>query len=524
MTHSAKILIFIVAYNAKLTIRKVLTRIPDILFSTYAVEILIIDDASSDNTFELALEEAGSLQEKCKLTVLANPINQGYGGNQKLGLHYAVQHNFDVVALLHGDGQYAPECLPELIAPLADNQADIVLGSRMIKRQDALRGGMPLYKFLGNITLTTYQNMILGLSLSEYHSGYRLYAVRALKTIPFYLNTQDFYFDTEIIIQMALAGKRILEIPIPTFYGDEICHVNGFHYAWNVVRVSTLAWLQKKGLGYNARFDLTPNNEGKNIYGGKLAFSSSHSLVIAKVPAGSKVLDVGCGEGFIAEALRTKGCTTSGMDIVPPQDPTRLDHFIQADINQVGLSECSLAPFDHILLLDIIEHLHAPEVFIDQMLQHHEINPKLRVIVTTGNVGFLIMRLMLLLGSFNYGKRGILDLTHTRLFTFQSILKLFEEHGCSIEEVGGIPAPFPLVFGNNGFSRFLLWINTLLIKISKGLFSYQILLILRPRPTLQQLLKTAREFSSQRAERFTSIDNQSKEPGLPSPNDARDRP
>ncbi len=228
-----RILIFIVAYNAERTIDAVLDRIPKELH-TRQVEVLIIDDSSKDRTFQAGLKRetrAGDF----RITILRNPENQGYGGNQKLGYRYAIEHGFDVVALLHGDGQYAPEKLPVLIEPFLNDEADVVFGSRMINKQDALAGGMPMYKWLGNQVLTTFQNTMLGSHLSEFHSGYRLYSTRALQRIPFERNSNDFHFDTDIIIQLHFAGQRIKEIPIPTFYGDEICHVNGLKYAWDIL-------------------------------------------------------------------------------------------------------------------------------------------------------------------------------------------------------------------------------------------------------------------------------------------------
>jgi glycosyltransferase involved in cell wall biosynthesis len=143
---------------------------------------LIIDDFSQDKTFENGLR----FQEQppaVKITVLRTPENQGYGGNQKLGYRYAIEHGFDFVALIHGDGQYAPEKLPALIAPLVRGEADAVFGSRMIDKRAARRGGMPLYKWLGNQILTGFQNRMLGTQLSEFHSGYRLYSAKALAQI-----------------------------------------------------------------------------------------------------------------------------------------------------------------------------------------------------------------------------------------------------------------------------------------------------------------------------------------------------
>ena len=136
--------------------------------------------------------------------VLKNDLNQGYGGNQKIGYYYAIANHFDVVVLLHGDGQYAPEQLPILLKPFTRNQdkPDAVFGSRMLNRRQAIRGGMPYYKYVGNQVLTAAQNFLLGSNLSEFHTGYRLYSVEQLNKIPFDLNTNDFHFDTEIIVQL----------------------------------------------------------------------------------------------------------------------------------------------------------------------------------------------------------------------------------------------------------------------------------------------------------------------------------
>ena len=214
-----RVLIFIVAYNAEKTIGSVLNRIPPALRNP-SVEVLIIDDSSKDQTFAQGVKSETSI-DNLRIITLRNPVNQGYGGNQKLGYRYAIENGFDIVALVHGDGQYAPEKLPALVEPLIKGEADAVFGSRMIKKQDALAGGMPLYKWIGNQVLTSYQNVMLGTQLSEFHSGYRLYSVAALKRIPFERNSNDFHFDTDIIIQLHFAGMRIAEIPIPTFYGDE---------------------------------------------------------------------------------------------------------------------------------------------------------------------------------------------------------------------------------------------------------------------------------------------------------------
>lgn len=492
-----RVLIFIVAYNAEKTIQDVARRIPLELLQ-YDTEVLIIDDASQDQTFERGEEFRQREQLPFKLTVLFNPANQGYGGNQKIGFHYAIENRFDYVALLHGDGQYAPECLPMLLQPLIDGEADAVFGSRMLTTGGALRGGMPLYKFAGNKILTSFQNFMLGSHLSEFHSGYRLYSVAALAKIPFSLNANVFHFDTEIIIQLMFAGLRIKELPIPTYYGDEICHVNGLAYARDVVSSTFLARCQKFGIFYRRNFDVAPDGFGH--YAPKLDFASPHAIAIERIHNGERVVDIGCASGYVSSALKRKGCTVTGIDQFEPPKEAGLDRFIRHDLNADRLP-LSLNDVDTVLLLDVIEHVQSPEKFVEQLYDAAKLNPRIRFIASSGNIGFIIARLMLLFGQFNYGKRGILDLTHSRLFTFASFRRMFEQAGFEVIKVWGVPAPFPLAAGNSAFSRFLLKFNQLLIAVSRRLFSYQMVMEVRPHPSLDYLLRSAHHESAHRAKR-----------------------
>ena len=485
-----KVLIFIVAYHHEKSIQAVLRRIPSEVFK-HNTEVLIIDDASSDKTFQKAEEFRDIADQPFKLTVLYNPENLGYGGNQKVGFQYAIENNFDIVALIHGDGQYAPERLPELLQPLLDNNADAVFGSRMINRLDALKGGMPLYKYVGNKILTAFQNRALGTTLSEFHSGYRLYAVDALKKVPFDLNTNDFHFDTEIIIQLVFAGLKIEEIAIPTYYGDEICNVNGLKYAKDVFKVTSLAPLQRLGLLYQRKFDFS-EMKGENRYRSKIDFDSSHSLAIRQIPSGAKVLDLGCSSGIIATELKAHGCTVTGIDSVPTENRAAFENYYVCDLDRNELP-VDVAPFDYILLLDVIEHLSDPEAFVDRLYQKLGNRPQAKLIVTTGNIAFIVVRLVLMFGAFNYGRRGILDMDHKRLFTFSTICNLFEERGFDLLEKSGVPAPFQLAFGRNKVSSAVTKINGVLLKVLPGLTSFQILCVFKPRPSLDHLLGQAIE-------------------------------
>jgi glycosyltransferase involved in cell wall biosynthesis len=498
-TNRPRLLILIVAYNAEKNIGAVLARVPHQLAEEYHVEILVLDDSSQDQTFEKSREAQQDGAMPFPLHVLFNPVNQGYGGNQKVGYHFAIEREFDFVALVHGDGQYAPECLPDLVRPLRDGEADAVFGSRMLEKAAAVRGGMPLYKYIGNNILTRFQNRILKSSLSEFHSGYRVYSVAALEQIPFALNTNDFHFDTEIIIQLMLARLRIKELPIPTYYGDEICRVNGLKYAADVTKSVLVARAQQLGLFYDRRFDCEPAGSGNAHYRAKLDFLSPHRAAVDAIPGNARVLDLGCAGGYVGATLRRRGCHVTGVDRFPLAPGVELDAFIRHDLND-GAPPVDFRNYDYVLILDVIEHLVSPEAFVDRLRAALTLSPSTTLLVSTANVGFLVNRLMLLVGQFNYGKRGILDLTHTRLFTFASFRRLFEQGGFRVRRMIGIPGPFALVFGDGLVGRIVMAANRALVRIARGLFSYQIFFVVEPLPSLEYLLQRAQDQSAVRTE------------------------
>lgn len=485
-----RLLIFIVAYYAESTLRWVLERVPSTLFEDFDCELLVVDDASHDATFQVGAEYQRA-NVNVKMTVLRNEHNQGYGGNQKVGYAFAIAQDFDFVALVHGDGQYAPEELPKLVAPLVSGEADAVFGSRMLTRFGALRGGMPLYKYVGNRILTGVQNALLGTNLSEFHSGYRLYRVATLKRIPFRLNSNDFHFDTEIIIQLANAGARVTELPIPTYYGDEICRVNGMKYAKDVLWATLQNVAHRAGVRYQRRFD--PELDRNAHYDLKLGYASSHTYALDAVPPGARVLDIGSGPGGLARELIKRGCDVTVVDQYAPGVDSERFRVIQQDLDDEPAFE--VRRHDVVLMLDIIEHLKDPERFLEQLRKQFDYETK-TVIITTPNVAFVVQRLMLLFGQFNYGKAGILDRTHTRLFTFASLRSLLLEEGFRIRRVRGVPAPFPKVLGDGALGKLALAGNLALIRLSRTLFSYQIYVEAESTPDVSFVLRDSRRRSS----------------------------
>jgi len=487
-----RVLIFIIAFNDEDQIQKVLQRLPGDILLKYDCEILLIVDSSSDRTFELAHTYQVNNNIK-NLKVLYNPVGQGYGGNQKLGYEYAVQHNFNAIVLLHGGGQYAPEEMEKLLEPLFREEADAVIGSRFINLKEVRNGGMPWYKYWGNRLLTWMQNKLLHTCFTDLHSGYRAYSVKALAEIPFSLNSNQYQFDSQLIIQLLLARKTIREVEIPAFYEKGIRDLNKLRFAWDVLHETLVSRLQNMALFYRREYDLVPFEEEYSL---KLGYLSSHTMAINNVPANSRVLDIGGGQGRIARELKKKGCFVAGIDKNPLAFSENYDLFYQRNLDFIGF-DFSLKEYDHVLLLDIIEHLSFPEHFLDQLRLRFGMNQP-KIIITVPNIGFFINRLQLLIGNFNYGKEGVLDKTHKRLYTFSTIKKSCQQSGFLIEKVKGIPAPFPKAIGNNLMGHLLININRFLIAIRRGFFSYQIYLEVRPTPVVNTLLEHTIHESSKR--------------------------
>lgn len=203
-----KVIAVLPAYNAAKTLKRTVEDIPEGCVD----DIILVDDASSDNTARTAKSMA--------LKVFTHRANKGYGANQKTCYSKALEEGADIVVMLHPDYQYDPKSIPHLIEPIKNGRADAVFGSRMMKG-GALEGGMPAWKHSANIMLTALENITFGTFLTEYHSGFRAYSARVLKTVKFQLNNDGFIFDTEIIAQMLLHNFKIEEIPIRTRYFDE---------------------------------------------------------------------------------------------------------------------------------------------------------------------------------------------------------------------------------------------------------------------------------------------------------------
>lgn len=463
-----RVAVFVVAYNAEGHIRETLRRIPPELLRELAA-VYVIDDSSQDATTEVARELKAEIPQ---LEVFQTPYNQGYGGNQKLGYQYASRRGFDVVVLLHGDGQYAPEFMPRMLAPFADRDTAAVFGSRMMVPGAARRGGMPLYKYVGNRILTWMENRLLDASLTEFHSGYRAYGVAALEQLPFQYNTNDFHFDTEIIIQLFARELKVVEVPIPTYYGDEICHVEGIPYAANCIGTVLRSKANRFHLVYHPKFDVFGSDE----YVFKASPNTVHQHVLSRFwRRGEKVLELGAGHGEVSRHLSEKGADVIALDVLRPDRDfdfpyltANLDEpFAERITSEMGEEA------DTVVALDVIEHLSRPERSLREL--RDVMKPGGTLVASTGNVAYILVRIMLALGQFNYGTKGILDLTHTRLFTVRSFCRTLEGEGFRVDSVRGFGPPIRDMVGRGLVLRFLDTVASGLARIWPSLFAYQML-------------------------------------------------
>ena len=228
---SETLLIAVPAYNAGRTLERTFDRIPPEI--ARSARFAVVDDGSTDDT-GVAAERLRSRFPS--LALLRHEKNRGYGGAVKTLLTHAVETHADITAILHADGQYSPERLPELLAPLAAAKADLVQGSRMLGG-GAIAGGMPLYKYAANRILTAIENRAFGMHLAEFHSGYMLYSRTALAAIPFARLSESFDFDLEMLVCARILDLAIVEVAIPTIYADEVSHLKPVAYGLDVLRV-----------------------------------------------------------------------------------------------------------------------------------------------------------------------------------------------------------------------------------------------------------------------------------------------
>jgi glycosyltransferase involved in cell wall biosynthesis len=460
--------VLVVAYNAASTLVATLDRLPS-TFRERVADVFVCDDASQDDTYLVGVEYQ-KVTEDMPVTVVRHNKNLGYGGNQKAGYRLAAEHDLDIIVLLHADGQYAPEAIEEIIAPLESGEADAVFGSRMMVRGDALKGGMPLYKYVGNRILTTFENQVLDTNLSEFHSGYRAYNVHALNDMDLTGTDDGFNFDTQIIIALVDHGKRIAEVPIPTFYGDEICYVDGMKYAKDVTKDVLVYRLARKGFTSGALARVSEDHTRD-----KMDEASFDALLKAvKDAAPRRVL-------FFGEDLRLADLwRADGIEVVTMAGAFAEGASVDSDeFRRLRMEATQGNGFDVVVMADVISRVKSIEVLMGQV--RDVVSPEGLVIGSVPNFGHWYARSRVLFGAFGYDQRGILDRDHVRFYTLASFTRAVKKAGFDIVAQAATGLPMDILRpGHSRFRALLKQVDDGLVRGRSTLFAYQFIVTLRP--------------------------------------------
>jgi 2-polyprenyl-3-methyl-5-hydroxy-6-metoxy-1,4-benzoquinol methylase len=434
---------------------------PNLLF-------LYLGDASSHESDTLAkrwLEDHGITNA----AILRREADQGYGGNRKFACRLALEADFAFVILLPPNSPSAIEHLPRLIETCRTTDADVVLGSPVQRPRTRA---------------TRLQNWLTKRGYLSLGSSYGCYAARFLRRVPFETNSNGRRFDTELLLQALYVGARVMGVENAWVEDEDV-----EQFGWMAVDAcaATVRFkMHQMGMFCSLRYrSLTPGS-----YCDKTGLTySSHRLAVDIVRrlAPRTVLDIGSGDGFVAKRCSELGAEVTQIDRREPSASTN-GIFVEHDLERLELPE-DASRFDVVLLLDVLEHLAAPEEFLIALRNRStgRLPTTSRLLICTPNVAFAAVRASLLFGRFHYADRGILDVTHKRLFTRQTLVQCLTDSGYRVEETIAVGAPFEAIFPGlvgRGLSR----ASQALADLWPSLFAFQFMAICIPGPGLRQIL------------------------------------
>ncbi|HCD32798.1 MAG TPA: hypothetical protein DER01_10360 [Phycisphaerales bacterium] len=482
-----RIMILLVPTLQQDALLNLLNDIPSQLIEDQHVDFVILDRSVDGKCSQLANEWV-TKQQLTRWTLLHNPAQHGYGGNQKLGFRLALNRDYDFVIHFLADGRYAPADLENLVNEIRSHPSDVLLGDRLSDHVQAKRS-MPLRRRLANKLLAWYQNRCAHAKLNDFHCALRGYSTRFLNTVPFEVNTNDLHFDSHLLLQALCIETNIQQIPVNYQHDKGTPYRAGLGYAWNVFKSATQYRMHQMGMLCSLSYrDLRPTK-----YQDKTTdFKSSHQLALNLIRQinPKSVTDIGCGPGFVAKHCMDEGMNVTGLDMYPPLDGTmNAYHKVVLEAEPLPVD-----PFtsDVVMMLDIIEHLAHPEEFLigmrnDSVSLRGDGQSK-TLLLSTPNIAFIMPRLNLLFGRFNYAERGILDITHKRLFTRSSLRHCLETCGYRVEKMHPIGLAFEVVF-KGLLGKFLARLSWLAAQILPTIFAAQFLVVCHPTPGLKQIIE-----------------------------------
>jgi len=448
-------------------LQRVLDRIPRPV-GEWLEEVVIMQERSASRRRPFPRDLQGSWSPNLQVHRL--PRDSGYGGARKAAFEYALLKGFDHVVMLRGDGLHPPEALPALIHPVHFDPEQMVFAYRLLRLPQAPGSWKLIPNLVAHTLATGFQNRLLGLRLRDYHSGYRLYSMRAIERIPFQLDSDDHRFDMQMVIQCRVLGVPVKEVPVGPIWREYPTNRAGLTEVLRACRCAIDYRLHQLHVYRLGQYFV---DEGVR-YTLKRSRTGSHMQIVGSIAPGSSVLDLGCSQGLLARPLRDKGVRVTGVDIAPPERLTvGLDRYFQRDLD-LPLELPVGREFDYVVVSDVIEHLRNRT----QLLRgtRRFIKEGGRLIISTPNIALWFYRLSLLVGRFEYGPRGVLDETHVHLFTRATFRREVEKAGFFVLKERVTALPFEIVFESTGRSRLVRSLGNLyhaLARLWPAMFAYQ---------------------------------------------------
>jgi 2-polyprenyl-3-methyl-5-hydroxy-6-metoxy-1,4-benzoquinol methylase len=449
------------------SLQRILDRIPRSVGEWFD-EVVIMQERSASRERPVPRDLLGG--GPANLQVHRLPRDAGYGGARKAAFEYALLKRFDHVVMLRGDGVHPPEALPALVHPILFDPDQMVFAYRQLRLPEAPGSWKLVPNLVAHTLATGFQNRLLGLRLRDYHSGYRLYSMRAIERIPFQLDSDDHRFDMQLVIQCRVLGVPVKEVPVGPIWRE---------YPTNRVGLTEVLRACRCAIDYRLhqlhayRLGQYFVDEGVR-YTLKRSRTGSHMQIVGAIAPGSSVLDLGCSQGLLAHPLREKGVRVTGVDIAPPERlAAELDRYFQRDLD-LPLDLPVGREFDYVVVSDVIEHLRNRT----QLLRgaRRFLKEGGRLIISTPNIALWFYRLSLFVGRFEYGPRGVLDETHVHLFTRATFRREVEKAGFFVLKERVTALPFEIVFESTGRSRLVRSASNLyhaLARLWPAMFAYQ---------------------------------------------------
>ena len=488
---TGRILIFIVPSAPVQDLTNIISRVAEALKECSSFQILCFRNTPENSVLqEITACRAG--KKSIPITILPEDNSLTTQQRQKIAYRFAIDHDLDFAV------QYCPEqdcsyqALTDCLALWEKERPDVVLlSSKEEPVKDRCQPRL-LVDTLCQGLLSRLQCLAAGQDFTRCHDSLRGYSIDFLRQSSFELNSDNPAFDLELLFQAKALGAKILELPLQS---------EGFSSAlpsarWRLYRARIIASAQFLLSRYGMFSSLKYRGLRPTVYLDKVGFIySSHRLALDFVRKyrPKRLLDIGCGQGAVAQACTDLDIEVHGIDLIEPALGS-VKHYWNLNLETDKLPFDCL-DYDLILILDLIEHLSHPEEFLLNLKNSSSVSDQSlpRVIFSTPNVAFLPVRISLLLGRFNYAERGILDLTHKRLFTRSSLLKMLNECGYLVEQIHSIGAPFE-IFSSGRIARLLSFVSTALARFWPSVFAFQFLLVCRPRPGVRTLLADAKNY------------------------------